>query len=276
MIRSFSVTANERLAAITAKLSAQNKPLQQNAKQDEISASSDSAPTVPRKFKQFRKKDSSNSAAPSLTEGNNKAYAKKTREPRASKDFSFERNQVGIANDKVYGKNLILEDCFQAPLFDKSKESELDTDTRKQLSEFSSPLTMRQIESSLVHEFREPISATNFDDYIQVKSSYINANRMIREVVQHEYLVGEKEQKNRLGEISEFIKNETEIMFNEIESGDYKRHVDVMPKNITPKQPWTAEALNDAARILGSNPHLHPIIKSTMLGNIAKFLDSVK
>lgn len=177
-------------------------------------------------------------------------------------------------NNEIYSKPMILEELFSAPIFNSSKEESLDTETKKLLREYVPPVLESQVENSLVGEFKEPIVATKFEEYEPLYYSFVNANKIIRETVQHEYLVGKREKKEKIADIDEFIKNECDLMVNEIQSGDYKRYEEFKPKKLQLKHDYSKNAVETAEHILRMNPYIHPIIKTSLIENISKYVDA--
>lgn len=173
----------------------------------------------------------------------------------------------------LYNDNVILEELFMPPIFDSAKYDSLPTDLKNKLLEFVPPVQPEQIEESLTAEFDQPIMATNFKDFVSTSASHSTANRMIREVVLHEHLVSKyKKEPISLGSVKSFVKEECDAMLNEINTGDYSRHENFkLPSSY--KKEHSKDAMETAAHVLRMNPHLHPIIKNTILQTIAKHVD---
>lgn len=172
----------------------------------------------------------------------------------------------------------LLEELFEPPVL---KTRGMDQDALATLNNYVPPVLFRHLEASLSAEFRRHIVKTDWSCYEDpVKhSEYEQAARMLQLTLTtikgtcSKHAGTPPEDYGVWNET--WLRRECDRMLQEIRTGDTSRWDQValmVGKRWDGLSPAQKEAVQPAATTLANNPHLHPSVKSRVLGEIVNVI----
>lgn len=202
---------------------------------------------------------------------------------RTSNKFYYQNLANALANNSDEPR---LEELFEPPPFNSTTIMSLSRQKLATLKDFEVPVGEDQIEHVLSTEFKDKVFKTNWNNFSSLIPSEAEAAKLISQKFIWEQL--QKSKKPSTSNIpyaefpktsiaSELIQDECEIVEKELQTGDYSRHQPVIDDKITKGRSYTqvsASILESAAKTLGRNPSMHPVMKTKTLSIIADILSN--
>jgi hypothetical protein len=209
--------------------------------------------------------------------------------PAPRRILSMQPNTISTISRSAQRQNFIVaEELYDLPPLSDRIQPYLTKQLLNKLRSFSMPVLSRQMEASLSTEFGIYIMATPWSLFrpIVPSVSLYEASKLIQERLLYEDARRKRaislpsgqliERKNHMIPKKDIIA-ESDIVYNEIRTGEYSRYNDhsiLLSSADIKSTPETFLILRHATHALSRNPSMHPVMKTDALRIINHFLSA--